>query len=82
MSRRPLTYVIIVGVGVAVRVTAADVTVEEDRRNITVVIRVFVVAIVVAIMGFVDVLSIIVGKINAAAVMAAAVTLLAKQHIK
>jgi len=81
MSRRPLIYVIIVGVGVAIRVTAVDVVVEEDRRNVTVVIRVFVVAIVVASMGFVDVLKITMGRVNATTVTTATAALPAKQHI-
>jgi hypothetical protein len=67
-------------VGVAVRVIAATVAMEEDQGRVTVLIRVLV-ALVVASMGTADIMSLTVGKavrINAAAVAAA---LPANQHI-
>jgi hypothetical protein len=71
-------------VGVAVRVNAATVAVEEDQGRVTVVIRVLV-AIVVASMGTADVLRLTVRvavRVIAAAVLAAAAAgSLAKQHI-
>jgi hypothetical protein len=70
-------------VGVAVRVNAAAVAVEEDHGSVAVVIRVLV-AIVVAGMGTADVLMLTVGvavRVIAAAVVVAAAGSLDKQLI-